>query len=250
MGALHDGHMSLVRNSLMENDVTVVSIFVNPTQFAPGEDFEAYPREPEQDISRLREAGVDTLFMPGPDAIYPDGFSTSIDIGEIGGKLCGAFRPGHFNGVASVVAKLFNIVQPTRAYFGLKDYQQVLVIKRLVADLSFPVEVVPCPAWRESDGLAMSSRNAYLSAEERKTATVINRGLKEAEESLKSGTSPDEAVRQLRSMLDAETLVSEVQYAGVYDPGTLEPLESFSGKGVIAVAVKVGKGRLIDNLII
>jgi len=251
MGALHAGHMGLVRASKMENDSTVVSIFVNPTQFGPGEDFTAYPREPEKDMEKLRAAGVDMLFMPEPKAMYPEAFSTTISVGDLSRKLCGEFRPGHFDGVATVVAKLLNIIRPTRAYFGQKDYQQFLVIKRMAEDLSFPVEIVPSPTWREEDGLAMSSRNAYLSATERKAAAVIFKSLSEAAELLKAGdASPEEAASSLRNSLDAEPMVSEVQYAGVYDPKTLEPLEEFKGKAVLAVAVKIGKARLIDNILI
>ncbi len=188
--------------------------------------------------------------MPEPSAMYPEGYSTSIDIGELGNKLCGQFRPDHFNGVATVVAKLFNIVMPVRAYFGQKDYQQSLVIRKMREELNFTVEVVTCPTRREQDGLAMSSRNAYLSAEQRKAAAVINRGLNQAADALRTGASPDEASRMLRSVLEGEPQVNEIQYAGVYDPVTLEALDDFKGRAVLAVAVLIGKGRLIDNLLI
>jgi pantoate--beta-alanine ligase len=251
MGALHAGHMGLVRTSKTENDLTAVSIFVNPAQFGPKEDYASYPREPEQDIEKLKTAGVDFLFMPEAKAIYPESFSTSVSVGELSRRLCGEFRPGHFDGVATVVAKLLNLVRPTRAYFGQKDYQQFLIIKRMADDLSFPVEIVPCPTWREEDGLAMSSRNAYLSAEERKAAAVIYKSLNEAAELLKSGEAgPKKTANHLRRLLEAEPNITEVQYAGVYDPKTLDALSEFKGKAVLAVAVRMGKGRLIDNILI
>jgi len=251
MGSLHAGHLGLVRSSKGENDLTAVSIFVNPAQFGPKEDYTAYPREPEQDIEKLKAAGVDILFMPDVKAMYSEGFSTSISVGELSRKLCGEFRPGHFDGVATVVAKLLNIVRPTRAYFGQKDYQQLLVIKRMAEDLNFPMEIVPCPTWREEDGLAMSSRNAYLTGEERKAAAAIYKSLSEAAELLKSGDAgPKKVSNRLRASLEAESQVTEVQYAGVYDPKTLDPLHEFKGRAVLAVAVKIGKARLIDNILI
>lgn len=250
MGALHEGHMSLIRASQRENHVTVASIFVNPTQFSPGEDYESYPRDPEGDIRKLREANVDIVCIPDEGAMYPSGYSAVVDMGELGKKLCGAFRPGHFNGVATVVAKLFNITLPRRAYFGLKDYQQTVVIKRLVNDLNMPVEVVTCPTIREEDGLAMSSRNRYLKPEQRRAAAVIHQALAKGAQRLRSGGTPGEAASLMREILAGEPLVSEVQYAGVYDPSSLDELGEFRGSAVLAVAAKVGSTRLIDNLLI
>lgn len=251
MGALHDGHMSLIRLSRMENHATVVSIFVNPAQFGPGEDLEKYPRDEAEDMQKLRAAGVDTLFMPEAGAMYPEGFSFSVKTGELGGKLEGAFRPGHFDGVATVVAKLFNITLPTRAYFGLKDYQQSLIIRRLAVDMNFPVEVVACPTVREEDGLAMSSRNGYLTPEERRAAPAIYGCLGRAEGMLRSGdSSAGEVTGFLRENLSTEPFVAEVQYAGVYDPLSLDELDEFHGKALIAAAVRIGAARLMDNILI
>jgi len=252
MGVLHAGHMSLVRNSISENHFTVVSIFVNPTQFGPGEDLETYPRDIDGDVAKLRAAGVDCLFMPEASAMYPKGFAASIQMGELAGRLCGAFRPGHFNGVATVVSKLFNISLCTRAYFGLKDYQQYLVIKRLAADLNMPVEVVGCATMREPDGLAMSSRNAYLDHRgERAAAAVLYAALSEGADMLRlRGKTPSEAERVMKELIAAEPLVTEVQYAGVYDMATLEPLGEFTGKAVLAGAVKIGRTRLIDSVLV
>lgn len=251
MGALHEGHMSLIRMAKMENDSTVVSIFVNPAQFGPGEDLEQYPREEADDIGKLREAGVDVLFLPNAEAMYPAGFSASVRVDSVAGRLEGAFRPGHFEGVATVVAKLFNIALPRRAYFGLKDYQQYLVVKRLAADLNFPVEIVPCPTVRESDGLAMSSRNHYLTPEERRAAPAIYGCLGRGEGMLRSGNSlPREVADFLRENLSSEPMVTEVHYAGVYDPESLEGLKEFRGRALLAAAVKIGNMRLIDNILL
>lgn len=251
MGALHEGHMSLLRSCRQENDFAVASIFVNPSQFGPGEDYETYPRDVEGDMEKLRAAAVDAVFVPGPDAVYPEGFTTEVRVRELSEKLCGAFRPGHFAGVATVVTKLLNIVMPRRAYFGLKDYQQYVIIKRLAADLNMPVDIVGCPIVRERDGLAMSSRNKHLSPAERKGATVIYRCLKEAEAAIKSGLEDGEKISDFMARaLKAEPLVSEVQYAGAYDPETLDGLRTVKGRAVLAVAVKMGDTRLIDNLLV
>ena len=250
MGALHGGHMSLVRNSISENHYTVASIFVNPTQFGPNEDFDNYPRDMDGDVAKLEASGVDCLFMPEASAMYPKGFTTSIQMGELSGRLCGAFRPGHFNGVATVVSKLFNISLCTRAYFGLKDYQQYLIIKRLAIDLDMPVEVVGCATMRETDGLAMSSRNANLDPEGRKAAAALHEALSDGASDLRSGASPAEVEREMRKRMDSEPLIGEVQYSGIYDIKTLEPLEKFAGKAVLAAAVKIGRTRLIDNVLV
>jgi pantoate--beta-alanine ligase len=254
MGALHDGHLSLVRRARQENDLTVVSIFVNPIQFGPAEDFHAYPRDIEGDARKLLNEQVDILFMPDIAAIYPDGFTTHIEVEQISGRLCGAFRPGHFSGVATVVAKLFHIVQPGRAYFGQKDYQQTLVIKRMTKDLDMDIEIIVCPTIRERDGLAMSSRNAYLSAEQRASATVLYRCLSGAAASLESGITGiigiQDITKAMWDTLSNEPAVTEVQYAGIYDPATLEEMKEIKNEVLLAVAVKMGDTRLIDNMLV
>ncbi len=251
MGALHRGHMSLVRACREENDVAVVSIFVNPTQFDPSEDLLRYPRDLDGDMTKLEEAGVDTLFLPEEASIYPEGFSTSIEVKGLSEKLCGAFRPGHFAGVATVVAKLLNMVHPTRAYFGAKDYQQGLIIRRLAVDLNMPVEIAVLPTVREEDGLAMSSRNQYLDAAKREAAGALFRSLSLAEEKIKSGaTNVDEIRTLMQETLAKEPLITEVQYAGVYDPQTLDNLADIKGEVLLAIAAKLGDVRLIDNMLV
>lgn len=251
MGALHEGHLALVRMSRQENDITVAGIYLNPMQFGPLEDLTRYPRDLEGDTKKLRESGVDTLFLPDDAHIYPQGFSTHVEVKGLSEKLCGAFRPGHFRGVATVVTKLLNTVSPDRAYFGQKDFQQAVIIKRLVRDLDMGIGVEVCPTIREEDGLAMSSRNLYLSLTERKAATVIYRALLEASEAIRSGTVNAEAIK--KGMLDklaSEPLVSEVQYCSVYDPETLDELEVVDKEALLAVALKLGATRLIDNMLV
>jgi pantoate--beta-alanine ligase len=259
MGALHEGHMSLVRMSMQENDMTVASIFINPAQFGEGEDLENYPRDLDGDIGKLRDAGVDVLFMPEAGTMYPEGFDTTVEAAGLSSKLCGAFRPGHFRGVATVVAKLLNIVRPKRAYFGLKDYQQCLVIKRLAQDLNMPVEVVTCPTVREPDGLAMSSRNQHLSPGERKAAALIYKALSEAARMLqKKGATAEEATRHITNAFSTEPLITGIDYSGVYDPETLDELKGkcpFNENerecsALLAAAVRIGSARLIDNVIL
>lgn len=251
MGALHEGHMSLVRTCRQENDIAVASIFVNPTQFGPGEDFDRYPRDWDGDIGKLKEARVDTLFMPDGIAMYPEGFDTRVEVEGLSEKLCGPFRPGHFSGVATVVAKLLQIVTPKRAYFGLKDYQQSMIVKRLTSDLNIPVEIVTCPTVREPDGLAMSSRNRYLAPEERKAATVIYRCLREATGRIKAGLRDGEEIKGfMAGVLAGEPLIREVQYASVYDPQSLEELREVEGCALLAIALKIGGTRLIDSLLL
>jgi pantoate--beta-alanine ligase len=242
--------MSLIRSCREENDVTVVSLFVNPAQFAPGEDLDKYPRDVEGDMQKLEEAGVDTLFLPAEDAVYPEGFSTSVEVKGLSEKLCGAFRPGHFTGVATVVTKLLSMVQPTRAYFGAKDYQQSLIVRRLVQDLNMPVEIAVLPTVREEDGLAMSSRNAYLSAEEREAAQAIYRALANAADMVKDGKPVAEVISSINDTLSKEKLITEVQYAGAYDPNTLDDLSAINGEALLAIAVKLGPARLIDNMLV
>jgi pantoate--beta-alanine ligase len=250
MGALHNGHMFLVKEAITENDIVVVSIFVNPTQFGPNEDFTKYPRDLESDMAKLAEAGVNIIFAPDAHSMYPDGFSTSVDVKGISEKLCGRFRPGHFCGVATVVNKLFNMVMPTRAYFGQKDFQQIRVIETMISDLNMGVEVVRCPIIREHDGMAMSSRNRYLPEPERKAATVIYKTLCSAADMIRSGTPSASVTDYMNKAFAAEPVVSEIQYAGVYDPQTLDDKKGEGRSSLLAVAVIIGNTRLIDNLLV
>ena len=251
MGALHEGHLSLVRQSKKDNEITVVSIFVNPTQFGPNEDYNTYPRQFENDKNLLEAEGVDYLFYPSVEDMYPEGYETYVELENLPNYLCGLSRPGHFRGVATVVAKLFNIVQPDVAYFGQKDYQQAQIIKKMVRDLNFPVEIVVMPIVRENDGLAMSSRNLYLSSEERKNATVLYRSLEKAKELILSGEKNVEKIKQ-EMMKVILSVPSKIDYIEIVDPETLKTLESipYSGKVVVALAVYIGKARLIDNEIV
>lgn len=249
MGYLHEGHLSLVREARRNNDIVVVSIFVNPTQFGPNEDLASYPRDFERDSALLDRAGVDFIFAPESEDMYPAGYATYVDVeGELTGRLCGASRPGHFRGVATVVSKLFNIVAPDRAYFGIKDAQQVAVIRRMAVDLNFDLEIVVCPIVREADGLALSSRNVYLSEAERVDALVLSQSLFMAKDFIVAGERSADAVR--RAIADRIGAVSSavIDYIEIVDAMTLAPVEVLSGKILIALAVKVGKPRLIDNL--
>jgi pantoate--beta-alanine ligase len=250
MGALHEGHLSLIKRAKDENDLTVVSIFVNPTQFCEGEDYEKYPRDVEADKEKLDKIGIDYLFLPDKNALYPNDYLTFVTVEKLSDKLCGKFRPGHFRGVATIVCKLFNIVMPTRAYFGQKDYQQSLIIRKMVEDLNFDIEIIVCPTIREQDGLAMSSRNLYLNEEERKSATVIYKALQEGEKLLKEGVEPSEVNLKMLEILKKEPLIKQIQYAGVYDPLTLEEITEKQNKYLLAIAVKLGNTRLIDNIIV
>lgn len=249
MGYLHEGHLSLVRQARQDSDVVVVSIFVNPIQFGPKEDLASYPRDFERDSALLEAESVDYIFAPEVAAMYPQGYGTYVDVeGEITGRLCGASRPGHFRGVATVVSKLFNVVAPDRAYFGSKDAQQVAVIRRMATDLNFDLEIVACPIVREADGLALSSRNVYLSEEERQDALVLSQSLFMARDMIEAGERSAAAVRDaiVRRIQQVEAAV--VDYIEVVDAFSLEPVETLSGTVLIALAVKVGKPRLIDNL--
>lgn len=251
MGALHNGHLSLVRRAKEENDIVVVSIFVNPLQFGANEDFDKYPRDLEGDLEKLKREQTDIIFLPDAKSLYPDTFRTYVNVSELSEKLCGAFRKGHFKGVATIVNKLFNIVKPRTAYFGQKDFQQAVIIKRMIADLNIDIEMIVCPTIRENDGIAMSSRNAYLSQEERKAATIIYKTLLMASQSLQSGqTSLLKIKKQMNDMLMSEPLVSEVQYAGIYDPDNLDELSEAKKQNLIAIALKIGNTRLIDNIIV
>lgn len=251
MGALHYGHLSLALASKEANDVTIVSVFVNPTQFAPGEDYEQYPRTLPDDIEKLAEiGGVDIVFAPFPEAMYPKGFDARVHIGGVTTVLEGKFRPTHFDGVATVVLKLFNLTRPDRAYFGQKDFQQIVVVKKMAADLNIPIEIVSCPIIRESDGLAMSSRNRYLTKRQRQDALVLSRSLEEAEEQI-AGGQRDTAVlcADIRQKIE-KVEETKVDYVAIVDPDTLVPLERVAGNVVILLAARFGSTRLIDNRVI
>jgi pantoate--beta-alanine ligase len=251
MGYLHEGHISLVRRARAENDVVAVSIFVNPLQFGPQEDLARYPRDLARDLRLLEAAGVDAVFTPAVEELYPAGFQSAVEVTDVTHMLEGAVRPGHFRGVATVVAKLFNIVQPQRAYFGQKDAQQAVVVRRMARDLDFPLEIVVCPTQREPDGLAMSSRNVYLQGPERPAATVLYRALSAARAAYDAGERDGEALRaRMRALLDAEPLAVP-DYVSVADRETLAELERVgAGGALLSLAVRIGKTRLIDNFII
>jgi pantoate--beta-alanine ligase len=250
MGALHEGHLSLIRAAQERCDCTAVSIFVNPLQFGPTEDFALYPRTFEQDLSLLEREGVDLLFAPSPEEMYPSQLQTFVEVSDIGDRLDGASRPGHFRGVTTVVAKLFHIVQPDYAFFGQKDAAQVAVIRAMVRDLNFDVEVVVCPTVRESNHLAMSSRNRYLTADERKQAEALSRSLKNVTHAFESG---ERNPKQLRELLVEELASSNslrLDYAEIVDPNTLMVVEELPSETLVAVAAWVGTTRLIDNCIL
>jgi len=250
MGYLHEGHLSLVRQAAEECTSVVVSIFVNPTQFGPAEDLAAYPRDMERDLRLLEPLGVDLVWTPTPEIMYPNGYQTWVQVEALTEPLEGAMRPGHFRGVTTVVAKLFNGVLPARVYFGQKDAQQVAVIRRMARDLNFPLEVVVCPTVREPDGLAMSSRNAYLDPEQRRAATVLYRALNAAKDAYEGGERDAEKLRAtMRATLAAE-LLARMQYVSCADYDTLEELERVSSKALLSMAVFVGKTRLIDNVVL
>ena len=252
MGALHEGHLSLIRIARERADVVVVSIFVNPTQFGPGEDYERYPRDLEGDLAKCREEGVDVVFAPEVRDMYPEGFSTFVEVQGLTEELCGKYRPGHFRGVTTVVAKLFNIVKPHFAVFGLKDAQQFFVIRRMVRDLNFDIEIVPGQTVREPDGLAMSSRNAYLSPEERRQAPALYRALLLARDMvLKEGVRDPEVVKEaVRRFIEREAPLARLQYVEVVDTERIKPVKEIKGEVLIALAAFFGKARLIDNVIL
>lgn len=250
MGFLHEGHLSLVREGKKRGDVVVVSIFVNPIQFNQQADFDKYPKSFEQDRKMLEEIGADALFCPEASAMYPEGFQTSIEVEKVSQPLCGAFRPGHFRGVATVVAKLFNIVKPHCALFGEKDFQQCVVIQRMVKDLSFDLEIIPMPTVRESDGLAMSSRNARLSPEEWQKSLCISSALNAAADMVTRGERHADAIlRTVREMIDRQGGI-RIEYASLCHPESLEEIREISGPTLLAIAVWVGEVRLIDNRVI
>jgi pantoate--beta-alanine ligase len=250
MGFLHEGHLSLVRQARNECDSVVVSIFVNPTQFGPAEDLSNYPRNLQHDLELLASENVDVVWTPTTDEMYPAGYQTWITLDELVKPLEGSMRPRHFRGVATVVSKLFNCVQPQKAYFGQKDAQQAAVIRRMSADLNFPVEVVVCPIVREADGLAMSSRNVYLDPKERQAATVLYRSLNAAQFAYENGERNAGTIRQVvTDIINAEPL-ARLQYISCADNDTLLELDSIKGKSLLSMAVYFGKTRLIDNLVL
>jgi pantoate--beta-alanine ligase len=250
MGYLHDGHLSLVRRAREECDHVVVSIFVNPTQFGPKEDLSRYPRDLDRDLSLIEPLGTDLVWIPTAEMMYPPGYQTWVEMEAMTRPLEGAMRPGHFRGVTTVVAKLFNAVQPHRAYFGQKDAQQAAVIRQMTRDLSYPIEIVICPIVRELDGLAMSSRNVYLDPEQRKAATVLYRSLSAAKEAYEKGERDAEKIRgKMKEVLAGEPL-AQMQYVSCADYDTLEELETVTGKTLLSMAVFVGKTRLIDNFVL
>ena len=250
MGFLHDGHLSLVRRAKADCGAVAVSIFVNPTQFGPNEDLARYPRDLPRDLALLEAEGVDLVFAPGPEAIYPPGFATRIEVGGVSTPLEGAARPGHFSGVATVVAKLFNIVQPSHAYFGQKDVQQTVVIRRMASDLDLPVEVVVVPTVREVDGLALSSRNVYLDAAERAAAPVLFAALSQAGSLFASGERRAKTLRAaMREVIATQPSVM-VDYVSIASADTLEELDQVGMVAVASLAARIGRTRLIDNVLL
>jgi pantoate--beta-alanine ligase len=250
MGYLHEGHLSLIRRAREESDHVVVSIFVNPTQFGPKEDLSKYPRDLDRDLGLIEPLGTDLVWMPTAEIMYPQGFQTWVEVETVTRPLEGAMRPGHFRGVTTIVAKLFNGVQPHKAYFGQKDAQQAAVIRQMTRDLNFPIEIVVCPIVREPDGLAMSSRNVYLDPEQRKAATVLSRSLSTAKEAYEDGVRDAETLRQIMREVLASEPLAQMQYVSCADYDTLEELEIVTGKTLLSMAVFLGKTRLIDNFVL
>ncbi|MCI0553329.1 MAG: pantoate--beta-alanine ligase [Anaerolineae bacterium] len=250
MGYLHEGHLSLIRRARDECDHVVVSIFVNPTQFGPSEDLSKYPRDLDRDLKLIEPLGTDLVWMPTAEIMYPQGYQTWVEVEAMTRSLEGAHRPGHFKGVTTVVAKLFNGVQPHKAYFGQKDAQQAAVIRQMTRDLNFPLEIVVCPIVREPDGLAMSSRNVYLDPEQRKAATVLYRSLSAAKDAYDKGERDAEKLRQLMKDVVASEPLAQMQYVSCADYETLQELENVTGKSLLSMAVFIGKTRLIDNFVL
>lgn len=250
MGFLHAGHVSLVERARQENDFVGVSIFVNPTQFGPTEDLAAYPRDLARDLALLEAAGADLVWTPPVEEVYPAGFQTYVTVEEVTRVLEGAARPTHFRGVTTVVAKLFNVFQPDRAYFGQKDAQQAVVIQQMARDLAFPLEIVVCPIVREPDGLALSSRNVYLTPEQRAAAPVLNRALRTARDAWQAGEHEGERLRQIMRAVLADEPLAHPDYVSAADPVTLQELGDASGGALLSMAVRVGKARLIDNVLL
>ena len=250
MGYLHDGHLALVKQARVENSVVIASIFVNPTQFGPTEDFKTYPRNTERDLAMLRKERTDIVFMPPAEEMYPEGFSSWIEVENVTDRLEGSCRPGHFKGVATVVAKLFNIVEPSRAYFGQKDAQQALVIKKMVADLNMNLEVIVAPTVRESDGLAMSSRNVNLNPKERQAATVLFKALTLARNLWGKGERNAKHMCQEMTSLISKEPLAKIEYVSIANAQTLEELSKIDSPALASLAVRIGKTRLIDNMLL
>jgi len=250
MGYLHEGHLSLVRRARVECASVAASIFVNPTQFGPGEDLSTYPRDLPRDLRLLEAEDVDLVWTPTPDVMYPSGFQTWVTVEEVTQTLEGSMRPSHFRGVATVVTKLFNAFQPQKAYFGQKDAQQAVVIRQMTRDLNFPLEVVICPTAREPDGLALSSRNAYLDPKERQAATVLYRALDAGHAAFEAGEQNAQRLRRIVSETIAREPLARLQYVSCAHPDTLQELETVSGKALLSLSVLVGRTRLIDNLVL
>jgi pantoate--beta-alanine ligase len=250
MGALHIGHISLIEAAVKKCDFVVVSIFVNPTQFGPGEDFEKYPRPLKADLEICRKAGVDVVFAPAAEQMYPQENLTWVNVEKLTEQLCGQFRPGHFRGVTTVCAKLFNIVAPDIAFFGQKDAQQAIVIKRMVADLNMPLKIVVCPTVRQADGLAVSSRNRYLTRQQKKNAPLIYKSLQKCQKLIEDGVADSKTIiNQMRKILQ-QTPSIKIEYISIVDADTLQELKKITGKVLAAVAVKIGSTRLIDNIVV
>jgi pantoate--beta-alanine ligase len=250
MGYLHEGHLALVKRARAENSTVVVSIFVNPAQFGPSEDFGTYPRDLDRDLELLAEEKTDIVFVPSDEEMYPSGFSTWVGVEKVTERLEGASRPGHFRGVATICAKLFNIVQPARVYFGQKDAQQAIVIKRMVADLKMNLEIVVVPTVRESNGLAVSSRNTYLNPEERQAATVLFRALSLAKGLWQFGEKDANKIRQQMTLLIQREPLAKIDYVSIADADTLEELKVIERSALASLAVRIGKTRLIDNILL
>ena len=250
MGYLHEGHLSLVRQARTENSSVVVSIFVNPTQFGPEEDFKKYPRDTQRDLAMLEKEGTDIVLMPSVAEMYPEQFNSWVEVGKITERLEGASRPGHFRGVTTVIAKLFNIVQPTRAYFGQKDAQQAIVIKKMVADLNMNLEVITVPTVREPDGLAMSSRNIYLNSEQRQAAVVLYQALGLAQQLWSQGEKDAGQIRQEIIALIKKQPPADIDYVSIASAETLDELDTVSSPALVSLAVRIGKTRLIDNVVL
>ncbi len=247
MGALHEGHLSLIKQARKDNGITVVSIFVNPIQFGPNEDFKCYPRPIKKDISFCKKEKVDFIFYPQARKMYPEGFKTTVEVGDLGNVLCGVSRPGHFRGVATVVSKLFNIVQPNIAYFGQKDAQQAVIIQRMAVDLNLALRIKVMPTVREKGGLALSSRNSYLSARDKQDALVLSRSLDLARDLVRKGQRGcRRIISQMKSLINSNPR-ARIDYLAIVDPDTLKPLDKIRDKCLVALAVRIGKTRLIDN---
>jgi len=250
MGYLHEGHLSLIRRAKADCKSVALSIFLNPTQFGPNEDLSKYPRDLERDLKLVKPLGVDLVWTPTPEIMYPNGYQTWVEVEAMTKPLEGASRPGHFKGVTTIVSKLFNAVQPHKAYFGQKDAQQAAVIRQMTRDLNFPIEIVVCPTTREADGLAMSSRNVFLDAEHRKAATVLFRSLSAAKEMFDAGERDAEKLRgKMKDVIESEPL-AQMQYVSCADYDTLEELAVVKGKTLLSMAVMLGKTRLIDNFVL